>query len=95
MEEAPGNDRESLHSAHANGMNEWKLIEHSGAHVTPRLYENCVVLFRAVLYSCRRICVWSCTEGNDRVNPFLATYIIICSNVGICCYLLTGVMMYH
>jgi hypothetical protein len=57
-------------------------------HVNP--YENSVVLC-----SCCRICVWSCREGNDRVNPVLVTCIIICSNVGICCFLLTCVKRHH
>jgi hypothetical protein len=38
-----------------------------GAHVTPHLYVDCVVLFIVVLCSSQRICVWSCREGNDRV----------------------------
>ena len=31
MEEAPENGKESSHSAHANGMNEWNyVLEHNG-----------------------------------------------------------------
>jgi len=33
-----------------------------GGHTIPHLYENCGVLFSAVLCSCYRIC----REGNDR-----------------------------
>jgi hypothetical protein len=36
-----------------------------GGHTIPHLYENCVVLFSAVLCSCYRICLWYCIEGND------------------------------
>ena len=31
--------------------------------VTAHLYGNCIVLFSAVLCSCYRICVWSCSDG--------------------------------
>jgi hypothetical protein len=34
-------------------------------HVTPLAYENCVVLFIAVLCSSYRICVSCCIERND------------------------------
>lgn len=37
-----------------------------GGHVTPHLYENCVVLFSMVLCSSYRICVWCCKVGSGR-----------------------------
>ena len=34
-------------------------------HVTPHLCEHCIVQFSVVLYSCCRICLWCCREGNE------------------------------
>ena len=35
------------------------------AHVTPQLYENCVVLFSVILCISYRICLWLCREESD------------------------------
>ena len=46
---------------------ECKTVDRTfGAHVTPDLYENFILLFTVVLCSSYRNCVWSCREGNDR-----------------------------
>jgi hypothetical protein len=37
-----------------------------GVLVIPHLSENCVALFSVLLYSCYRICLWSCRQGNGR-----------------------------
>lgn len=42
MEEAPNNDKESSHSAHTNGMNEWSMIGNKwcAENVTRKIYVN-------------------------------------------------------
>ena len=70
----------------------WSCGRWSGqCHSTP-IYQLCVIMYSIVLCHCYRISVWCCRQ---RVNPTLLTCVLICSNVGICYCLLTGVKWHH
>jgi hypothetical protein len=48
MEEAPENGKESLHSAHANGMNEWILDEEQKIF---QIKHSCLILYVALQFT--------------------------------------------